>query len=291
MSLPRIVRSKVDCAAVTKVTRLFNNTIGDVLSELIQNARRAGATAVVLSLSSDGKQLSVLDDGCGIADPSVVLSLGRSSWQDDVVRREDPAGMGVFSLAGQHILIRSRSMLSDSGWQVEIAGHAWEDGSPIAVVACDRPVGTEIIVTLDERWSQELVAAARGAARYCPIPIFLNDEPLKREDWLAGACAVFEQDGVRIGVFDDRRANSHSCSINFHGVTVGGGFAPKVPRITPATPEQGQAIAIAVERMREARTLRRRAGARQAAAAVGKAISSAEGAACHVQHRIRRTFR
>ena len=60
-------------------------------------------------------------------------------------------------------------------------------------------------------------------------------------------------------------------------------------RITPATPEHGQAIAIAVERMREARSLLRQAGARQAASAAGKAISSAEGAARHVQHRLRRT--
>ena len=59
--------------------------------------------------------------------------------------------------------------------------------------------------------------------------------------------------------------------------------------ITPASPEQGQAIANAVERLREARTLLRQAGARQAAAAGGKAISSAEGAARHVAHRIRRT--
>lgn len=60
-------------------------------------------------------------------------------------------------------------------------------------------------------------------------------------------------------------------------------------RITPATLEHGQAIAIAVERLREARTLLRQAGARQAASAAGKAISSAEGAARHVRHRIRRT--
>lgn len=60
-------------------------------------------------------------------------------------------------------------------------------------------------------------------------------------------------------------------------------------RITSAGPEHGQAIAIAVERLREARTLLRQAGASQAASAASKAISSAEGAARHVQHRIRRT--
>lgn len=60
-------------------------------------------------------------------------------------------------------------------------------------------------------------------------------------------------------------------------------------RIASATPENGQAIAIAVERLREARKLLRDAGARKAAAAAGQAISSAEGAARHVQHRIRRS--
>jgi hypothetical protein len=60
-------------------------------------------------------------------------------------------------------------------------------------------------------------------------------------------------------------------------------------RIASATPENGQAIAIAVERLREARKLLRDAGARNAAAAAGKAISSAEGAARHVHHRIRRS--
>jgi len=52
----------------------------------------------------------------------------------------------------------------------------------------------------------------------------------------------------------------------------------------------GQAIAIAVEWLREARSLLRHPGARRAASATGKAISSAEGAARHVCHRIRRIY-
>src|SRR3546814_9257723 len=50
MSLPATINSQVDPAAVTRVTRLFNNTLGDILSELIQNARRAGASAVDLKV-------------------------------------------------------------------------------------------------------------------------------------------------------------------------------------------------------------------------------------------------
>ncbi len=46
MRLPSSIRSQVDPAAITKVTRLFNNTLGDILIELVQNARRAGASLI-----------------------------------------------------------------------------------------------------------------------------------------------------------------------------------------------------------------------------------------------------
>src|SRR3546814_18037360 len=81
MSLPTVIHSRVDPAAVTKVTRLFNNTLGDILSELIQNARRAGASAVDLKVieADEAAFLANVDDGAGIEDPSVILALGRRS--------------------------------------------------------------------------------------------------------------------------------------------------------------------------------------------------------------------
>lgn len=226
MSFPSAIHSKVDSAAVTKVTRLFNNTIGDVLAELIQNARRAGATVVRLQASETGDRpwLTIADNGNGISDPSVVLALGRSDWDSDVVRREDPAGMGVFSLAGRRMIIRSRPSTALTGWQVDIPSGAWESGTPVAVAAFDGTVGTEIGFALDGPWAIALDNAARAAARHCPLLVVLNGEELKREDWLAGAAAIFEEDGVRIGVFDDRRSNHVSHSVNFHGVTVSGRF-------------------------------------------------------------------
>ncbi|MFC3216087.1 ATP-binding protein [Novosphingobium panipatense] len=118
MSLPATINSQVDPAAVTRVTRLFNNTLGDILSELIQNARRAGASAVDLKvIDADGTAfLAIADDGAGIEDPSVILALGRSGWGDEIARREDPAGMGVFSLAGRDVEIApARARLARAG--------------------------------------------------------------------------------------------------------------------------------------------------------------------------------
>lgn len=222
MSIPAIIRSQVDPAAVTKVTRLFNNTLGDVLSELIQNARRAGATVVDLCVTEAGGMpyLTVSDDGAGIEDPSVILALGRSGWDDMVSRREDPAGMGVFSLAGRQVEVRSCARTTGEGWRIEIGSDDWESGTPISVTSCSHPFGTQFRVPLDEQWAKALDAAAQNVARYCPLPVRLNGTLLKRQDWLEGADTIVEQDGVRIGLFNDYRATRFSPSVNFHGVTV-----------------------------------------------------------------------
>src|SRR3546814_6230973 len=78
MSLPTVIHSRVDPAAVTKVTRLFNNTLGDILSELIQNARRAGASAFDIKVidAEEAAFLAIDYEGHGTEDPSVILALG-----------------------------------------------------------------------------------------------------------------------------------------------------------------------------------------------------------------------
>lgn len=222
MSLPSVIRSQVDAAAVTKVTRLFNNSLGDVLCELIQNARRAGASAVDLHVSeAEGRTfLTISDDGSGIEDPSVILALGRSGWDETVARREDPAGMGVFSLAGRRVEVKSCARTTGEGWRVEIGADDWEAGAPISVLPCAHPFGTRFSVALDEQWAKALDGAAQSAARYCSIPVRLDGKELPREDWLKGAETIVEQGGVWIGIYRNYLHRHFSPSINFHGVTV-----------------------------------------------------------------------
>ena len=118
--LPQTISTRVSQDAIGKVTRLFNNTIDDVLAELFQNARRAGASRVTLEtrIEDDVLWLGVTDNGSGIADPSVLLSLGQSDWDKPLKAREDPAGMGVFSLAGRRAEITSRAKGSGEGWRI-----------------------------------------------------------------------------------------------------------------------------------------------------------------------------
>lgn len=100
--IPAMIATAVAPETITKVTRLFNNTAYDVVCELFQNARRAGATLVAVD-RHHGKRRHLPASRRrrhGIADPASIVTLGRSGWSDDTRRAEDPAGMGVFSLAG-----------------------------------------------------------------------------------------------------------------------------------------------------------------------------------------------
>src|SRR3546814_7441457 len=93
------------------LSRLFNGTITDVLNELFQNARRAGAGRIEVHVRDHegGSSLHIADDGRGVDDPASFVTLGRSGWSDEIAQREDPAGMGVFSLAGRTVTVRSFS--------------------------------------------------------------------------------------------------------------------------------------------------------------------------------------
>lgn len=223
MSLPATIHTSVGQSLIGKVSRLFNNSVTDVLNELLQNARRAGAGRVEIDVAGDagGSILVVRDDGSGVADPAKLVTLGDSGWDEAVAHREDPAGMGVFSLAGRPVEIRSRVRGTGNGWRVVIAPDAWESGAPLAVEPWTVDAGTEIRIGMPDAWDKDLAGAAANAARHYPLPVLFKGEELKRADFLAEAVRVEEWEGCRIGVFLERgHIPSSYPRINFHGLTV-----------------------------------------------------------------------
>lgn len=222
MTLPLSIRPAVGQTLISKVSRLYNGTLGDVLHELIQNGRRAGAKAIYVALYNlpEGPALSVYDDGQGIDDPAKLLTLGDSGWQDEIQHRENPAGMGVFSLAGRDVRVRSWSHSAGRGWAVHIPADGWEGGAPLAIEPCGIVRGTEFQIQLPPAWEQQLAASLRTASHFFPLPVHFEGGELPRADFLAGACLVEQWEGCRIGVFHDSISEaSHSHRINFHGVT------------------------------------------------------------------------
>ena len=222
--LPATIATSVAPETIAKVGRLFNGSAHDVLSELLQNARRAGATAIVISTSGSpgDRLLHVVDDGSGIADPAAVVTLGRSGWSEETQAREDPAGMGVFSLAGRDVIIRSWSRAERQGWMAHIPAGAWESSRPIAISADPIDRGTAITVRMPDEWSEKLGGTVREVARHYPVPVTFDGEVIAQTDWLADAVRVEEWNGCRIGVFHEESAQDtvNKARLNFHGVII-----------------------------------------------------------------------
>ena len=199
--------------------RLFNGTLQDVAHELFQNARRAGASRIAVHSGASLGQptLTIYDDGCGIDDPASILTLGQSKWSDSVKAAEDPAGMGVFSLAGRRVTIESWSQRHQAGWKAVIPADAWDGSQDIPLSEGNRYIGTAITIDLPPEWAGHVTSAVYSAAVHLPIPVELDRTAVPRRDFLDGAVRVVEWNGSRIGIFEGLPLER---SINFHGVTI-----------------------------------------------------------------------
>src|SRR3546814_121609 len=131
-------------------------------------------------------------DVCSSDLPAKFLTLGDSGWNEDTARSEDPAGMGVFSLAGRHVTVRSHAAELGAAWQVTITPDAWESGKLLDLIPSSLGQGTEIEIDLPESWANALEQAVKDAARFCPVPIWFGDNRQLQKDFLREAKRVEE---------------------------------------------------------------------------------------------------
>ncbi|MHB0667105.1 ATP-binding protein [Roseomonas mucosa] len=189
------IRGSLGPKVLSKSPELFNQSLPTVLTEVLQNARRAGATRVEIEhFGEEGSAtLVVRDDGHGIADMAGLVTFGASGWDERTDLMENAAGMGVYSLASRGVTVRSR------GQRVTL-NRAVFCGEAEAVVLPDLEMvsGTELLFPVDERAVAKLVARV---CRYYPVPTTLNGRPLEQKPFLAGAEHVVEWQGLRLGVF------------------------------------------------------------------------------------------
>lgn len=108
-ALPETIHSAVDQSRFLDHLREMFTKRSVVLGELMQNARRAGATYVSFEFS-DGN-LVVVDDGCGVADFQLLVTIAGSGWSPELMAAERPFGIGFASTAfsAASVLIESRN--------------------------------------------------------------------------------------------------------------------------------------------------------------------------------------
>ena len=245
-SEPRTIRARIHESAVKRVTRTYAATLAEIFAELLQNARRADAARVRISvervdvedaIQTAGTQfaVTVADDGTGIADPAVLLSFGENGWSDELVRREDAAGFGFASLARRGCTVCSRSRSPDGetmpGWRVDLSPEHFLGEAEASIFAGDgapQPQGTSISFAATEALAA-IRNAAENAARHYPLPVIFEDriedrsgtgEELPRRAFLDGSVHAEPWRGLAFGVFRDRRHGYNDPDLNFFSLTL-----------------------------------------------------------------------
>ena len=118
------MQAMVNPRLLTKANRLFTGALTGRIIEILQNARRAGATKI--EITNHKGVVTVRDNGRGIEDFARLLDLGGSGWESHLEPSEDPAGVGLFCLAPRRLLIRS------NGKQAIIYSEGWT-GTPVTI--------------------------------------------------------------------------------------------------------------------------------------------------------------
>ena len=224
------LRASINGLAMKKVTRFFNATTEAIIGEMLQNARRAGATKVRIRIKP--KTITMDDNGVGIAEPSQLLEFGSSGWSDQRTRAEDPAGMGFFSLARRNAEVESWPRNGAGGWRIclepkHFTGEAEASVTGATAENGPRPSGTR--VTFEHNENVDTVGnEIRKLCRHYPVPVVMDDEAVLQGHFLKDAVYKETADGVEIGVFRSASAYGvHLSVVNFHGHVIGNG-APVV---------------------------------------------------------------
>ena len=213
------IQACVNPRLLTKASRLFTGTLEGRIIELLQNARRAGATQVEIT-NEDGL-VTVADNGQGIDDFAKLLDLGGSGWDEEFEASEDPAGVGLFCLAPRAVKIRS------NGQMVEIGQDGW-CGTPVEVLSDPEPVAGTIVRFEDDEWSQSIVSALAVFSRMkvavddcpCPCEPFVSDQAVHRPEL---GCRIEVREAEHLESWHRHARRSHAYSdnvlVNFHGQT------------------------------------------------------------------------
>jgi hypothetical protein len=171
------------------IKRAFTGDINEVLSEIFQNAMRAGARNI--RITTDDRGFAYQDDGRGLRDESdfeSLLKLGESGWDQRVEEDHQSMGLGVHSLLA-HDEVQSVTFSSNL-LSLTIDAHLWWDwqyaagwrenmrticfpapGMNIGVM-CSKALTDQLVKALTDAW---LIYRSPARGYYGLLTIMIND--------------------------------------------------------------------------------------------------------------------
>ncbi len=176
----------------------FSNST-TVISEALQNARRAKATHIELWYEEEKDRLTIIDDGCGIDDMQKLLTLAESGWDDETTLQENPFGLGWLSAiySSDVICVESNGKYLDFNTKALLAGSREK-----VVPARNSQPGTII-----ELVGFKVPETRQGKSHYVeyninrmvegfPVSIFYNGKEMDRPHALNGTLHFEKEPGI-----------------------------------------------------------------------------------------------
>lgn len=161
----------------------FFENPSSVLFELAQNASRANATRLDITL--EGDVLEVRDDGSGVEDPEALLVLAGSEWPGKVMEEQVPAGWGLFFLycLSEEVYIESRfgSISVDCRRYLKDAAYRENICDDIEVFLSGNPGGFYARAVLQPGMGEKLTAGYERKLCYFPLDITVNGKPVDKK--------------------------------------------------------------------------------------------------------------
>lgn len=159
------------------------------VGELMQNARRAGATEIRFSVESidieaeQATRLIIEDNGRGVGNVGALLCVAESDWGREI-DCETPYGVGFLSA----LYAARRVRVESSGFMFESDTEALLRGEPVELESISDAGTTRVELRgistgdMDPRASHDLLTRQiHRQARGFPVRVFLNDTELQRE--------------------------------------------------------------------------------------------------------------
>lgn len=148
-----------------------------LISELLQNARRAGATHIEIRHDATSKVLLVIDNGRGIDDFQKLLSFNESGWDASTCAEERPFGVGF----SKCLYAASRCIVASGRQRVDFDTSAALAKSPMEVMQVDE--SDAISGTRIELHGVDLPDLAPRIEALClgfPVIVLFNGKALQR---------------------------------------------------------------------------------------------------------------
>jgi hypothetical protein len=146
------------------------------VSELLQNARRAGATEVHVDHDARAETLTVTDNGRGIESFQKLLTLNESGWDEHLVAAEHAFGIGFSKV----LYSAKRCAVTSRGKRLAFETCKALDQMPLDVA--DDPTGDPAltVVHLEGVALADLPSRIERLASGFPVPVFFNGKPVER---------------------------------------------------------------------------------------------------------------